>query len=231
MTDQNKKTIQSSQEIIQFLEDFSYLDNEKEKKDIDNLIQHIEKSRHELMQKSVSMMKLSHFRILSSNSLKRKEGLKSWDNANKHIFQHIANRQEINRESINEINQILTDSETRPRTEEIYTGEWKYLEHKHLEECWKSFQKQVLSKEHSILRSCEIYIWLVTMHPFTNGNGRTSRICADWSLLEQSYLPLCFDSSVSSHVALTIGNGKRKKVNSIVKTLRGILRAYEICLN
>jgi Fic family protein len=220
--------IKNAQQILTYLNDLSYTDDSE----IKDLIQLIEKSRFDLSQKTVSMVKLSHYRILSSNSLKKKDGLEGWDRANKYIFQEIAKVSKINKEHILKINGLLNNRETKDfRSDEIYSAQWQYLPQESLATAWLDFEKNILSMPNSILRSCEIYIWLVTMHSFTNGNGRTARLVADWSLLEQSYLPLCFDSSVASHVAVVIGDKLRDKKSSIKKTLSAILRAYEISLN
>lgn len=220
--------IKDSQQILNYLCDFNYTEDQEVK----DLIQLIEKSRFELSQKSVSMVKLSHYRILSSNSLKKKDGLEGWDKANKYLFQEIANVSKINKEHVLKINGLLNNQEvTDFRAGEIFSANWQYLPKKDLDLAWKEFEEKVLIQPNSILRSCEIYIWLVTMHSFENGNGRTARLVADWSLLEQSYLPLCFDSSVASHVAVVIGDKLRDKKSSIKKTLSAILRAYEISLS
>ncbi len=220
--------ITNSQQILTYLNDFSYRDS----KYIQELIQEIEKLRAELSQKTVSMVKLSHYRIITSNTLKRKENLIGWDKANQRVFQSIANIQKINKEEVSMLNSLLTQVESAEfRDDEIYSGPLQYLHRSELDSAWTAFEKEVIDTPHSILRSCELYIWLVTLHPFSNGNGRTARIVADWSLLEQSYLPLCFDSSVSSHVAATIGSDERRKEQSITKTLNSIIRAYKISLS
>jgi len=220
--------VSNSEQILEYLLDFDYKDD----KEILDLIQSIEKSRVELSQKTVSMVKLSHYRILASNSLKNREGLIGWDKANQYIFQQIANVEKITKNHLLKLNQLLNQHEVRQfRADEIYAAKWQYLENSYLEKAFEFFETNVLTIPHSILRSCEIYIWLVTLHPFDNGNGRTARIAADWSLMEQSYLPLCFDSSVASHVAVTIGDNTKDKKTSIKKTLSAILRAYEICLS
>lgn len=47
-----------------------------------------------------------------------------------------------------------------------------------------------------------LYQWLVSIHPFDDANGRTSRLVTDWFLGLHGYVPLSFAVSFDSFVAV-----------------------------
>ena len=60
--------------------------------------------------------------------------------------------------------------------------------------------------------AAQVYQRFVSIHPFEEGNGRTSRLLMDWVLQRAGYPPLIFEEGSSGgieathHFAIAIGN-------------------------
>lgn len=52
-----------------------------------------------------------------------------------------------------------------------------------------------------ILRAAELCTWLISIHPFADGNGRTARLALDWELARAGLALPTFDSPSSAHCA------------------------------
>ena len=89
-------------------------------------------------------------------------------------------------------------------------------------------EKKLSIKKTPLKKAFEIYLSIVTIHPFVNGNGRTARLAADWILMSSGYLPVCFDSPIQSHVAVTLNQPLRNREVSYCKFLSAVEKSYEI---
>jgi Fic family protein len=137
-------------------------------------------------------------------------------------------------DKINYINSLLTnnDLKTVRRKTEVYSGNTKYIEFSLLNKMLKTLDYLLIFDKdediHPLKLSFEIYLRIVTLHPFVDANGRTSRLAADWILLQFGYLPHLFPSTVSSMVAITLGGPLRTKSESYYKFLHAVLNSYRM---
>lgn len=60
---------------------------------------------------------------------------------------------------------------------------------------WYEFNK---GKIEPVALAALSYRWLVSIHPFSNGNGRTARLVQDWILQENGYPPAAIQSDRAS---------------------------------
>ncbi|MBK6693316.1 MAG: Fic family protein [Myxococcales bacterium] len=80
-----------------------------------------------------------------------------------------------------------------------------------------------------------LYQWLVSVHPFEDGNGRTARLAADWLLGEHGHLPMGFgapgDTFVALHASLrenpTPGHAARVVARAVLRSTRLLASACE----
>lgn len=214
-----------SSEIIDFLNDFSYEDDEE----IQQLCGEVLSLKESVKIVEFGIQRMNDYRIISSSTLwSDKELLKNWDNANAFLYSSLQSEDQLDWDICCEFNKILVSNLHEIRSGEIFAGPWQYLESTYLDIVKKEFRDKILSRSNSLFKAFEVYIWLINIHPFKDGNGRTARICADYILLGNGFLPLCFDSSVSSFVANVLGGKKKSKKECIKKTLNALKRSYQI---
>lgn len=77
---------------------------------------------------------------------------------------------------------------------------------------------------HPIAGAALLEQWLVTAHPFDDGNGRTSRLASDWALAVAGYPPASYPTLVSSLKAIVDHGGPPI---SVEETARVLLRGIE----
>ncbi len=88
---------------------------------------------------------------------------------------------------------------------------------------------EVLTSEADVLtRAFVALVAMVTVHPFSNGNGRTSRLLCDAFLLSEGYLPLSFAFPVASHVGRTTRGVKRTVRDAIETFLAALSNSYDV---
>ncbi|EQC49975.1 Fic/DOC domain protein [Bacteriovorax sp. BSW11_IV] len=215
----------TSEEILEFLSDFSYKDDE----DYLTLCREVLSLQKETQLSTKALQKMTDYRIISSSTLwSNRSHLEHWDSANKEVFNLIQSNNSINHTSAKKLNFLLTNNENNERVDEIFAGPWKYLEFEFLSLAKERFENEVLTLSDPIQKAIEVYIWLINLHPFKDGNGRTARLSADLLLLQSGLLPLCFNSNISSFVGNLIGAQKVSKKVCVLRTLDAIKRPYEI---
>lgn len=193
------------------------------------LIRQIDQAQKSLAQPTPTALKqLSARRALASNSLKKEDVLQLWQETNHWMGERIAEDEVLTWASIVHINRRLLGRSEPLRDEKIYTGDMEYLPPGSMSEALDEFHKKLQFEPDILIKSFEIYLGIVTIHPFVNGNGRTARLAADWILMRGGYLPVCFDSPIQSHVAVTLDHPKRDKQHSFEKFLRAVLKSYQI---
>ncbi len=190
-------------------------------------------------QKSLNWEELSKRRLLASHTLgdnKReewKQNLERWDEANQFVVQSIGGLVKIDFPIIQKVNQILTGSDGAVRENSVYGTGDEFIHFSFLPKGIELFHKEVLSSKsvNPILKAFSVYLWIVTLHPFTNGNGRTARLIADWVLMSNGHLPICFNTPTSSLVAQQLNRPLRDKTLSLLKFLRSLKHSYEIIIS
>jgi prophage maintenance system killer protein len=177
-------------------------------------------------------IKLNRNRLLASNTLLKNDTREQqlWDRANLFIATQISSDKKVSFKLLLELNHIFT-SNSNFRHHEIYSGSEQYIELRYLKKAIQKFEDEVISKQmtiHPVLFAFECYKWIVSLHPFTNGNGRTARLAADWILLSNGYLPISFSSSYSSHVAYTIGGKLPHSLQGFTRFCEALSSSYSI---
>lgn len=179
---------------------------------------------------SEQMKSLLAHRLLGSNTLQSSQDFTTWQAANDWVGRQILQGDQPTIDKFIKINSILLGENSQVRNFEIYSGGSEYLPPENLQEGLSQLERVLESETSALARAFQIYLYLVTLHPFENGNGRTARLAADWGLLQDGYLPLTFDSPIQSHVAVTLGSPPREKCSSFFKFLAAIKSSYDILM-
>jgi len=178
------------------------------------------------------LQELNQMRLLSSNTLSKfpdQQKIAAWNDAQGLLFQLLSEKDQLNINDFKKINTAITGSQSDFRDFEIQTGAGEYLSSDKVSEAFKTYANTMETfKEDPLRTAFETYLTIVTVHPFENGNGRTARLAADFYLLGHSYLPVCFKSSIQSHVALVKNNVKRSKEESYLKFLEAVKNSYQL---
>lgn len=214
-------------EILNFLSSYHELDRarlETARKRIDELKESLASA------KSPRFNDLVTRRILASTSLSRKlEDREEWDRANAFIATSLAENRKFDILALKALNAILTRGAAEFRSIAVFAGQDEYLTASAIPESLAIFESFNVEAD-SLLRAALLYIFVINVHPFANGNGRSARLAADWILLDHEYLPLCFPSSIQSHVAYA-QNGHYPSLEScVLKCYAAIINSYSIVL-
>lgn len=179
-----------------------------------------------------ALKELNARRLLSSNTLKSDaRALTNWNQAQNFLFQLMKEgKSELAWEDLSRLNQWVVGgtAPSKMRELEIKTGAGEYLSFCDVPDATRKMLETVKSFSHPLRKAFEIYVQMVTIHPFENGNGRTARLAADFYLLSRSYLPVCFLNSYHSHMALVKNQVKRQKDHCFSVFLESVLRSYEV---
>lgn len=168
-------------------------------------------------------------RLLASNTLRSGDEIGAWDQASYFVAQQAGDGRALQLADIMAINRILTGGSGALRSIPIYTGDEEYLAPGLVGALWEQLPSKIAAWDGQGLVAAFIaYLWVITIHPFEGGNGRTARLCADWILLQAGYLPVVFPSPVATHVAMTINGPSRQISDSFVKFCQGVFYSYEL---
>ncbi len=179
---------------------------------------------------------LAKKRLLASNTLtsSNREDRLAWDRANRWLNDRIADDRPLREWSHSELatlNGIVVNGASSIRTTPIYAGPDQYLQPEHIEPELRALESWIRStSNHPALIGATMYIAVVTIHPFENGNGRTARLAADGTLLAEGLLPLCFLSPIATHVAQMLSGPDRDPVRSVRLVLDAIAESYTTVL-
>lgn len=194
-----------------------------------NMIQKIDHMRDHSNELTVDMVeKISMSRILSSRTLSQNLTSESqaWALANQTLAEMIDTKVRLDFNNLSQLQMILCPSQSGLRSQAIF-GEGEYVSVDLLPELLLDFELLLTRKDlHPLRMAAEVYIWLSTMHPFKNANGRVARLAADYFLLSNGYLPLVFASEIEAMVAKTKDDKIRTKSWAILRALAGVENAY-----
>ncbi len=228
----NRKKFVNSKEVLEYLLtplDQSQGDVFKE------VIREIEQLEIRLIAStSPNWAKLAKSRLLSSNTASRAidDSLARWDEANRYISECIQDEKKLSFEIITKINSIYNAKNSKIRETPIYGGGIEFIRSQYLEEAKVLLINNLLGDVDMCFyeKAFHLYQWIVSLHFFDNGNGRTSRLCADYILMQNGKLPICFQSSVRSHVAQMLEDRMVNKEDKYLSFLKAIKRSYEVVL-
>lgn len=152
--------------------------------------------------------KLNFARFLSSNTLgKNNEARRLWQMANLELNSWIENQTVIDFSHITRVNTIVTKNHNNLRTIKIYAADKEFINSKYFEKAQEYINQLLMRNDISPLeKAFRVYQAIVSCHFFYDANGRTARLISDFILLNNSYLPTSYPSSVSSHVAIDINS-------------------------
>lgn len=178
---------------------------------------------------------LGPYRRWSSGTLK-KGGHQAWEQANLYVSDKVNWGQLPSWDDVVYLNQIISPEHCGVlREDEVWIGNHKACSIEELKKGLKIFRENLLSKgdqENPLIWASRLRYWLVTLHPFYDGNGRTSNLLCDWVLALNGYLPLSHRLKSDAHIG---GWSTRSHFSNFefacFKTLSAILHTYEFVLN
>lgn len=175
------------------------------------------------------IQKMSALRLKASGTLQRGD-CAGWIEANTFIQKQIQKHIDPTWNSVSTLNSFFT-GQGAIRQQEIYTGYLQACPQEELELTLQSFQKNILNsqKKYSILTHAALcQYWLVSIHPFLDGNGRTSILLTDWFLTMNGYLPQSFSSKLDAIVMYIPGRVKKMTPGlSVIRILQNVLLSYK----
>ena len=181
------------------------------------------------------IQKLSILRLSSSQSNITKDSatLERWNKAQRCLFENSTSL--IDYEFIKKINEILTGKNIVERTQDIYGGGAAFLSNTEKNKELMHFQNEILPnlhKLHPIVASTALRYWLVSLHPFVDGNGRTSQSVADARLFKASFPPLYFKNSYQGSFAyISIHREDFNFRSALQISFIGLSNAFQVILS
>jgi fido (protein-threonine AMPylation protein) len=173
---------------------------------------------------------LNRNRILVSQSLLQSDqDRKNWDQANAYVAQVLQEEGPSPLAILKSINARLTAHSGELRNVPVYAGDFEFS-HPASFPALLGILEGFLLHEDVLLRASLAYIWTINVHPFLDGNGRTARLFADYLLLKDGYLPLCFPSHVSGHVVHGYADRDLSLSEAAMKCLKAIQHSYQLVL-
>lgn len=181
--------------------------------------------------------RLQEKRMNASSTLKSKTNSKdrdSWSLANQFIAENIRLGVAPNWSLICKLNEIIINSESTIRTQNIYLGHQMAVPIENLAAEIARFVDISLNKspeEPTLNWISRCRYELITIHPFINGNGRTAVLLSDWLLGLQGYLPLSFESKVDNFIGKFSDNRRNATLeNADIKLLKCLELSYKVLL-
>lgn len=149
---------------------------------------------------------ISHARLMSSHSLRSKTAfdLANWNLAQHMVMTSLDKTWDWN--FILEVNSLITGNQKFQceRESDIYAGGVAFVDNHQkliLLESFKSVVLSQLEQSHPLVASTMLRYWLVSIHPFLDGNGRTAQTLGDAWLLKFNYPPLVFKNPYQGQYA------------------------------
>jgi Fic family protein len=178
---------------------------------------------------------LYQFRIASSTTTK-KQGQDFWLNANLYTTNKIKEFISPTWFDILEINKILSPIQNgKIRDCDVYIGNHKACGPTELRRLILEFNSTIITNTknlHPLLWASEVRYWIVTLHPFVDGNGRTSNLVCDWILALNGFLPISHNSRLDSFIAGWQNRAHFSDLNyATTKTLSSVEHSYNIMLS
>lgn len=156
----------------------------------------------------------------------------NWDLANALLAEFISAGRAINTESIQLLHRALVpEHHGSLRSTDLQGGNSLYPPAADLALLWAVFEAEVLdclSTRHPIVEAAMLYQWLITLHFYSDGNGRTARLVADWRLTQSGLLPLAFANDAASFVSALDEKRQYGPELAVLRICEGLRRAVEV---
>ncbi len=212
-----------------------FLSESEEKK-----IQHFEFLREKIFEISEEKLKaqlqsLNVLRLSSSNSNRSQcpKALERWNAAQFLIFENPKSLFQY--DFIKEVNKILTGNIEVERFQDVFAGGASFLSNEEKNNELSYFKSDILprlTEYHPIVASTAIRYWLVTLHPFKDGNGRTSQSIADAWLMMNQFPPLFFTNPHQGSFAyVPTYREEFSFTNALASSFLGLNNAFNFLLN
>lgn len=163
---------------------------------------------------AVDAATLARARLVGSRSLKAErdqprdaEALRGWLAANEWLTQSIAHGRALDDAALATLNARLLGAAgaTAFRTTPVFLGAYSCPPPEDVTPLMAPMFAAVAARAkdvHPIAAAALLEQWIVSVHPFADANGRTSRLAADWWLAEAGYPPASYPDVLSSLTAI-----------------------------
>lgn len=180
------------------------------------------------------MVRLAPYRLKSSGTLKRGH-VESWQRANTYVAEKIQAGAKPTWDDLLKINALLQGQDAVTiREEAIYIGPREAFPVAQLSAAVGVFTSEILNisnHENHFIAAALCQYWLVSLHPFTDANGRTAVLLADWILGLHGCLPLSFSTKLDAVIAvLSDERESATPAGAILKLLNNIQHSYRLVL-
>jgi hypothetical protein len=171
-------------------------------------------------------------RMLGSSSLGLGKEIdkERWDQLNTYIHTKIQDSTPLCLKEIQNNNSILVPKESGNfRKSYSSGGEKTFVDPGDIEFFLNKLERYLEESrdDHPLWRAFIIYSWGITVHPFSDANGRTFRGACDWVLMASGILPVSFSSSVSAHVAVARNVELPVRSKVFASFIQGVLNSYQ----
>lgn len=169
-------------------------------------------------------------RVLASHSIKRDEQARAqWDSAQRLLQRWVDEDVPVGKNEILLLNHTLSGSGLRDCP--VYTGGFEHPLVSEVPDLLDYFFDEIWAQQKTMqpLRLGHLTkMWLVSIHPFLNGNGRTAQLCADYVLLKNGYIPHSFRNRTMAMVACLPNKLSTSPHRVFLKFLDSVQWSYQI---
>lgn len=149
---------------------------------------------------------LTHARRIGSQTV----ALAPWLRANQRMGELAASERPLDFDAIRELNALVRDAPAELRSKPIHIGPYACPRPEDIDDLLAPLLPAVTTRAtevHAIAAAALLEQWLVTVHPFPDGNGRTARLAADWLLATHGYPPASYPDVRASFKAIVDHGG------------------------
>jgi hypothetical protein len=174
--------------------------------------------------------RLNLWRTRASDTLRHGDAAErgAWDRANELLARLLAEGEPVGFAFGAKLHRALGFADSSVRTDRLYTADEEYLKPAYVPEELRKMDHVLESDAEPLLRAFVALVAMVTIHPFSNGNGRSSRLLADAVLISEGFLPLSFAFPIASHVGRTTRGVQRTVTDAIETFLMGLNNSYDV---
>ena len=93
------------------------------------------------------------------------------------------------------------------------------------------FEDYVLSslfQNHPIIEAARVSQWLISIHFFEDGNGRTARLVGDWLLLKSGFLPVSYPNDISSFIGIDNNQKRFNHNDAVIRVCEGVENSLRV---
>jgi hypothetical protein len=162
--------------------------------------------------------RLAEARLCSSTSLvdwglrpmsppARQAAKRAWASANALVITFVSSGTALGLDEVGALNAAVLGKSgvSLLRQGPVSMGPRQAPNHEDLDALLAPMFRRVEARErdlHPVAAAALFYQWIVSVHPYADGNGRTGRLCADWVLAAAGYPPMSFPTSTTGLITL-----------------------------